>query len=60
MVKIGYRDRGVKEADFDNSKDNQLFDAKFEASVEGVANAVWEIGGVKKRSTCSTCGQVIM
>lgn len=79
LVKVGFRDRGVKEAEFyvlkhtkapalllevgfiDNSADNTLFDAKFDAIVEGIANAVLEVAGVvrKKVNTCSTCGQTV-
>ena len=78
LVRIGFRDRGVKEAEFyvlkhtrapallleigfiDNSIDNQLFDAKFEAIVEGVAQAILDIAGVvKQANTCPSCGQRI-
>ena len=76
LVNIGFRNRGIKEADFyvlkhtrapallleigfvDNSKDNQLFDAKFEAIAEGIADAILGVAGViKKGKTCPTCGQ---
>ena len=81
LVKVGYRDRGVKEAEFyvlkhtkspallleigfiDNSIDNQLFDTKFEAIAEGIANAILDVAGVgsvgKKGNTCPSCGQRI-
>lgn len=81
LVKVGYRDRGVKEAEFyvlkhtkspallleigfiDNSIDNQLFDTKFEAIAEGIANAILDVAGVgsgvKKGNTCLSCGQRI-
>ena len=76
LVKVGYRDRGVKEAEFyvlkltkapalllevgfiDNSADDALFDAKFDAIVEGIANTVLEVAG-KKITKCPTCGQTI-
>ena len=76
LVKVGFRDHGVTEAEFyvvkhtkapalllevgffDNSTDNALFDAKFEAIVEGIANAVLEVVG-KKNAKCPTCGQTI-
>ena len=75
LVNIGFRDRGVKEADFyvlkhtkapallleigfiDNSIDNQLFDTKFEAIVEGISQSI--LGGVKKVNICSSCGQKV-
>ena len=77
LVRVGFRDRGVKEADFyvlkhtkapallleigfiDNSTDNKLFDLKFEAIVDGIANAVIEVVGMKKNNKCPTCGQKI-
>lgn len=76
LVNIGFRDRGIKEAEFyilkfskapallleigftDNSKDNKLFDAKFEAIAEGIAEAIFGAAGVaKKAKTCPACGQ---
>ena len=78
LVGVGFRDRGVKEADFyvlkhtkapallleigfiDNSADNKLFDSKFEAIVDGIANAIIEVVGVKKDNRCPTCGQLVV
>ena len=41
----------------DNSIDNQLFDQKFEWIAEGIAKAILDGVGVKKASTCPSCGQ---
>lgn len=41
----------------DNSTDNQLFDAQFEAIVDGIVNAI--IPTAKKVDTCPSCGQNI-
>lgn len=76
MVNIGFRDRGVKEAEFyvlkhtkapallleigflDNSKDNQLFDGKFEAIADGIAKVILETAGIApKTKNCPVCGQ---
>ncbi|MFJ7953071.1 N-acetylmuramoyl-L-alanine amidase [Lysinibacillus sp. NPDC096418] len=77
LVRVGFRDRGVKEAEYyvlkhtkapalllevgfiDNSADNKLYDAKFEAIVDGIANAVLDVVGVKKNNSCPTCGQKV-
>ncbi len=77
LVNVGFRNRGVKEADYyvlkhtkapallleigfiDNSADNKLFDSKFEAMVDGIANAILEVAGVKKISKCPACGQKV-
>lgn len=76
LVAVGFRNRGVKEADFyvlkhtrapallleigfiDHRTDNELFDAKFEAIVDGIVGAVLEVAGVKEgRRSCPACGQ---
>ena len=44
----------------DNSADNKLFDSRFEAIVDGIANSIIEVTGVKKVSKCPTCGQMIV
>lgn len=74
LVNVGFRNRGVKEANFyvlkntkapallleigfiDNSADNQLFDEKFDAIVDGITNA---IAGVNQIDKCPACGQKI-
>lgn len=65
LVGVGFKDRGVKTANFhvlretkapailveigfvDNSKDNELFDAKFDEIVEGITKAILEEVGLK-------------
>lgn len=75
LVSVGFRNRGVKEAQFyvlkntrspalllevgfiDNSADNQLFDTKFNAIVDGIVNAI--LPAVSKVNMCPACGQKI-
>ena len=76
LVGVGFRNRGVKEADFyvlkhtrapallleigfiDNRTDNELFDTKFEAIVDGIVSAILGISGEKEGSrSCPACGQ---
>lgn len=43
----------------DNSKDNALFDAKFEHLVQGISQAILKQGTAARLNVCTSCGQII-
>lgn len=77
LVNIGYRNRGIKTANFyvlkhtkapailvevgfiDNTKDNKLFDTKFNEITNAIASAITMKTKTTKKVKCSTCGQYL-
>ncbi|MER2108560.1 MAG: N-acetylmuramoyl-L-alanine amidase [Solibacillus sp.] len=79
FVQVGFKDRGVKQANFyvlkhtkapalllevgfiDNSKDNALFDAKFDEIVRGISHAILQhtVAARSQSKVCASCGQIV-